>query len=80
MRSDTDNQTVFIGIKDKNQPDDGSETLLPVSLSSTWKTYVFDLSKFRGANLAEVYLPTEFVFKELTNGLTLYFRNIQYLP
>jgi hypothetical protein len=80
MRSEVDNQTVFIGIKDKHQPDDGSETLIPEYLSSTWQTYTIDLGNFLGANLVEIYIPIEFVFKGYESGETIYFRNVQYLP
>ncbi len=81
MRSELENQTVFIGLKDKNQPDDGSETLLPASLASEWKTFIFDLPDFTGADLREIYIPIEFVFRGNNNSVeTIYFRNIQYLP
>jgi exo-beta-1,3-glucanase (GH17 family) len=80
MKGLLENQIVYIGIKDRNQPDDGSETLLPVPLTSQWNTYTFDLKKFIGANLARVYIPIEFVFKGYPEGETIYFRNVQYLP
>ncbi len=80
MRGEADNQTVFIGLKDNQQPDDGSETTLPVKVSSDWKTYNFNLNDFRGADLTRVYIPLEFVFKGYPAGETITFRNIQVLP
>ena len=81
MRGDLDNQTVFIGLKDIHQSDDGSETLLSADLTSEWKTYIFDLNEFVGAELSQIYIPIEFVFREKNNSTEkIYFRNIQYLP
>ena len=53
---------VYIGIKDSSQPDDGSETTVPITISANWQTYSIPLSKFGGANLKSIYAMTEWVF------------------
>ncbi|MFT3892762.1 MAG: glycosyl hydrolase family 17 protein [Anaerolineales bacterium] len=81
MRGESNDQVVLVGLKDSSQKDDGSETLVPISLSSKWATYTLDLDTFIGADLTQVYIPVEFVFRENnTETETIYFRNIQYLP
>jgi exo-beta-1,3-glucanase (GH17 family) len=81
MRSEMNDQTVLIGLKDKNQLDNGLETVLPANLSSEWKTYSFELNKFRWADLTQIYIPIEFVFQGNNAAKEpIYFRNIQYLP
>lgn len=77
MRSDKLDTDVEIGIKDKNQPDDGTETKVKVYLTPTWRTYTFRLAGFTRADLHQLYIVTEFVFSG--NGpKTVYFRNIKY--
>jgi len=73
-------ESVSIGIKDKNQPDDGSETKVPVSgLTTDWKHFTFPLSKFTVADLHKLYVVIEFVFAGGTPA-TVCARNIQYVP
>jgi hypothetical protein len=78
LRGQAGGESVSIGIKDKNQPDDGSETKVPVSgLTTDWKTFTFPLSKFTGAHLHNLYVVIEFVFAG--KPATVCARNIQYL-
>jgi len=70
-------QTVDIGIKDKNQPDDGTETKVTVVLTSSWRTYAIPLSSFTGANLSQLYIPAEFVFAN-GNPITAWVRGVRY--
>ncbi len=79
MRGERSGEVVYIGIKDRLQRDDGTETTIPVTLTTEWKTYKFDLREFSGARLTDIYIPIEFVFKNIGSE-TIYFRNIQYLP
>jgi exo-beta-1,3-glucanase (GH17 family) len=79
MRGETGLEEVWIGIKDKYQPDDGTETRLPLFPTKKWKTYEFETWEFWGADLSQIYLPIEFVFLG-SQEQTVYFRNIQYLP
>lgn len=79
LRGELGGEVVFIGIKDRLQPDNGSETLIPVKLTSDWQTYTFDRNLFIGVDPTDVYIPIEFVFKHV-GAETIYFRNVQYLP
>ena len=71
-------EQVEIGIKDRSQPDDGTEAKSPVTLTSDWKTYDLPLSTFVGANLNQIYVLAEFVFDR--GPQTIYVRRIEYLP
>ena len=77
-----DGESVSIGIKDSNQPDDGSETKVSVSLPSLpkegMKTFTFPLSQFTGADLHKLYVVIEFVFAGGTPE-TVWVEDIQYL-
>ncbi|MGB8214150.1 MAG: glycosyl hydrolase family 17 protein [Anaerolineales bacterium] len=78
MKGAIGGETVSIGIKDKFQPDDGTETKQSVSLTPAWETYTFPISSFTGTDLTNNYIPIEFVFADTAE--TMYFRNVQVLP
>jgi len=75
MKGANGGETVQIGIKDNNDPDNGSETKISVQLTSNWETYEFPLSRFETADLSHLYVVTEFVFSG-RNSKTVYFRNV----
>jgi len=79
LKGEQGGESIQIGIKDANDPDDGSETKITINnLSTQWQTYTFPLSSFTTADLTKLYVVTEFVFSGST-AQTVYFRNIQYL-
>ncbi len=79
MRGEDGGEVVYIGIKDRLQADNGKETLIPVVLTDTWETYTFSLSEFVGARSTQIYIPIEFVFKNI-GAETIYFKDVKYLP
>ena len=78
MRGERGGEQLEIGIKTNTQSDDGSETKIPVTLSSDWKTYEFSLEKFDGTHPGKLYVVAEFVFSG-SDAATVYVRNIRYL-
>lgn len=62
MKGASGGECFQIGMKDANDPDDGSETKRSVTLTADWKTYEFNLSDFTTCQLNRVYVVTEFVF------------------
>ncbi len=72
-------ERLSIGIKDRDDPDDGSETKIPVTLATEWQTCRFPLTRFISANLTQLYVPAEFVFEPEASAEIVYFRNVRYL-
>ena len=62
MKGARGGEKVDIGIKDRTDPDDGSEAKKTVTLTSTYSEYRFSLQEFRTADLQNLYVVTEFVF------------------
>jgi hypothetical protein len=62
MKGARDGEQVGIGLKDVDDPDNGSETKIVTTLSKAYKQYAFPLSCFTTANLKKIYVATEFVF------------------
>lgn len=79
LRGHQGSESVWIGIKDNTDPDDGSEVQVLVSnLTKNWETYELPLSQFYTADLQRLYVLVEFVFEN--QPATVYFRDIYYLP
>jgi hypothetical protein len=74
MRSEKEGTIVEIGMKDKNDLNNGAETKISVRLTTEWETYSFKLTDFKTADMEIIHIPIEFVFgKEAAN---VDFRNI----
>src|SRR5260370_22146866 len=78
LKGESGNERIEIGIKTNVQPDDGSETKIPVTLTSEWKSYNFSLDRFVGVNPKKLYVVFELVFSG-ADAQTVYFRNITYI-
>ena len=77
LKGENEGELIFFTLKDVDDPDDGSETRVQIALSSEWKTYEFELSEFKTANLQKLFLVATFVV--LDNACNLTIRNIEYL-
>lgn len=78
MRGKVGGESVEIGIKSIDQPDDGSETKLPISLTTDWTTYTFPLGLFTGVDLTKLRVVAEVVFAGAT-AQTVYLRSVKYV-
>ena len=78
MKGQNGGEEVNIGLKDKKDPDNGSETKITQTLTSEYKTYTFPLSDFSTADLKNLYVVTEFVFEPGTPSQTVCFRNVEF--
>ena len=79
LRAAVDGQCVRIGVKDKNQPDDGSETTVQQCLKAGWSTITLPLDTFAHADSSHLYIVFEVLFQGLSSA-TLEVRNIRYSP
>lgn len=78
MKGAVGKEEVEIGIKTNTQEDDGTETKIPVILTSEWKTYQYPLDRFTGAAPGRLYVVAELVYTG-SKPQTVFFRNIRYL-
>lgn len=62
MKGASGGECVQIGMKDADDPDDGSERKLDVWLAAGWITYEFNLASNFDCQFNRVYVVTEFVF------------------
>jgi len=77
LKGATGNEDVLVGLKGREDSDDGSETKVRVSkLSKDWKYYSLELAQFNPIDLKHLYIVTEFVFDGDTK--TIFVRNIRF--
>jgi exo-beta-1,3-glucanase (GH17 family) len=79
IRAETNEQCVRIGIKDRDQPDNGNETTVPQCLTVSWTTVKLPLKAFVGADLTKLYVVFEMAFHG-SSSFTVQVRNIRYSP
>ncbi len=75
LKGEKGGEVISVGIKDKNDPNNGSEIKKSVTVSSNWRTYNFILADFKTADLDSVHIPIEIIFGR--EKYTVYFRNIR---
>lgn len=67
-------EKVWIGMKDKEDPDNGAESKKLVTVSSNWSSYNIILKDLKTADLNKIHVPIEIIFGQ--ERCTVYFRNV----
>jgi len=79
MRAEAKGECVRLGIKDRNQPDDGGESTFSECLTTQWSTLTLSLGAFIGADPSQLYVVFEVVFGG-SSSATVELSNIRYSP
>ncbi|NNE03400.1 MAG: hypothetical protein HKN52_09560 [Eudoraea sp.] len=78
MKGALGGENVMIGLKDNEDPDDGSEIKFPIELTDNWKYYKIPLDgNFENADLEKLFAAPMFVFGG-NEGVTINVRNIRF--
>ena len=64
IKGDIGAETVLLHMKDKDDPDDGSQTNIELQLSNEWQTIQIDLDRFQTADLGSLHIPLGFLFDD----------------
>ena len=78
LKGDRDGDTVLVHLKDKDDPDDGSQTDIELQLTTDWKTFDLDLASFENADPASLHIALGFVFVG-ADPQTFWIRNAHYV-
>lgn len=76
LKGNKGGERVWIGLKDKDDPSNGSETKKELTLSSNWSTYNILLKDLRTADLKKIHVPVEIIFGQERS--TIFFRNVMF--
>jgi hypothetical protein len=64
MKGESGGELLKINLKDKDDPDDGSQTNIEITLAEDWQTYTFDLSVFDNADLKKLNALSFLIIQE----------------
>ncbi len=76
LKREKGGKKVSIGMKDKDDPNNGTETKETITLTSGWKAYNFLTASFKTADLTKIHVPIEIIFGK--EKATVYCRNIKF--
>ena len=79
LRAGKDGERVWLGIKDRSQPDNGGELTIEETLTTRWTTVALPLSLFANVDLRHLYVVFEVIFQG-TAAETVQMRNLRYSP
>ena len=79
MKGEKGGEEFSVHLKDSEDPDDGTQTDIPVTLTDDWQTYDFELSEFETADLTRLYVVTGFLFYLQPEPASFSVRNITFL-
>jgi hypothetical protein len=77
LKGNLEGQTVQVAIQDDTDPDDGTESRVPLTLTTDWERYEIPLSEFKTADLTRLFVVASFVFEKKAHNISV--RNIEYL-
>lgn len=79
LKGEAGGEQVLVHMKDKDDPDDGSQTDIELVLSDQWQTYDIDLARFETAELGSLYIPLGFLFIDQYEPLAFRIRNARFM-
>jgi hypothetical protein len=77
MRGESGGEAFEIGMKDINDPPDGSESKIKIELTAEWKVYEFETNQFVTADMNRIMVPLAFVF-EGPIGRKIHVKSVQF--
>jgi hypothetical protein len=77
MRGEKGGEVFEIGMKDINDPPDGSESKIKIELTDDWKVYEFETNQFVTADMNRIMIPLAFVF-EGPIGRKIHVKSVQF--
>ena len=77
MKSDVGGESVLVHVKDRDDPDDGTQTNVELVLTDDWQVYEIDLDRFDTADLSRLTVVLGFAFFAEPQSFSI--RNARYL-
>jgi len=72
-------ERLLLHLKDKNDPDDGTQTNVEIVLGTDWETYEFSLSDFETADLSALHLALGFLMLNEASPVSFSVRTVKFL-
>ena len=62
LKGDAGGETIDVNLKDRDDPDDGTQTNIELQLTDQWKRYEINLADFKTADLKKLHVVPAFLF------------------
>ncbi len=72
-------ERLLLNMKDRDDPDDGSQTNLEIVLSEQWDSYEFNLADFENADLSKLNMVLGFLILDQADPLSFAVRTVRFL-
>lgn len=79
LKGEAGGERILVHLKDKDDPDDGSQTDLELVLSDQWQTHDIDLARFENADLSQLFIPLGFLFIDQFEPVVFEIRNARFI-
>jgi hypothetical protein len=79
LKGEAGGERVLVHMKDKDDPDDGSQTDIELVLSDNWQTHDIDLARFETADLDSLYITLGFLFIDQFEPVAFRIRNARFI-
>ena len=76
LKGDAGGETIKVNMKDRDDPDDGTQTDIELQLTDQWKVYEIDLADFKTADLRTLHVVLGFLFEKTPQSFSV--RTIQF--
>jgi hypothetical protein len=72
-------ENLNLHLKDKDDPDDGSQTNIELVLTDQWQTYDIGLNRFVNADLSKLFVVTGFLLVQQHEPISFWVRNVRFI-
>ena len=79
LKGDLGGESILVHMKDKDDPDDGSQTNIKLVLTDQWQTYEIDLARFENADVSKLNVVTGFLFLDQFEPVSFSIRNARFI-
>src|SRR5210317_1485283 len=79
LKGEAGGERLLVHMKDKDDPDDGSQTNIELVLGDQWQTHDIDLARFETADLENLYITLGFLFIDQFEPVAFRIRNARFL-
>lgn len=71
LKGDAGGETIDVNLKDRDDPDDGTQTNIELQLTDQWKRYEINLADFKTADLSKLHVVTGFLFDKAPQSFSV---------
>ncbi len=79
LKGELGGESILVNMKDKDDPDDGTQANVELVLTDQWQTYEIELARFENADLSVLSVVTGFLFLDQFEPVSFQIRNARFI-